>query len=435
MSQKSRAPAAEPREALHALLSAAIDAADPATALAPHLPEPPAGALIALGAGKAAASMAAALEARWTGPLRGVVVTRYGHAAKAPCARIEVLEAAHPEPDEAGRAATERLLAAADAAGPDDLVLCLLSGGGSALLTAPPPGVPFAEKQALTKALLASGAAIDEINAVRKHLSAVKGGRLVLRAAPARVLTLAISDVPGDDPAVIASGPTAPDPSTCAEARAVLRRYGVAVSDSVEAWLASAAAETPKPGDPRLASAAFVTIATPQTALERAAAAAEALGYAAHILSDRIEGEAREAAKTLGPIARAVAARGAPFAPPCVLLSGGETTVTLRGPAAPGACGGPNAEFALALAIALGGAARIHALSADTDGVDGAAEIAGAVVAPDTLARAAALGLSPRDALERHDAHGFFAALGDQVITGPTLTNVNDFRAMLIEAP
>lgn len=422
-----------PGAVLRALLDAAIEAARPAAALAPHLPPPPRGKLIVLGAGKAAGAMAAAVEAAFPGPLQGVVATPYGHGA--PCGRITVLEAAHPTPDEAGRVAARRILAAADAAGPDDLVLCLLSGGGSALLAAPPPGVALADLQAITERLLASGAPIDEINTVRKHLSEAQGGRLALRAAPAPVLTLAISDVPGDDPSVIASGPTAADPSTRAEALAILERRGAPLAAPVRAWLASAAAETPKPGDARLAASAITLIATPQRALERAAAAARERGYAAHILSDRIEGEAREVAKALGPIARAVAERGAPFAPPCVLLSGGETTVTLSPARRTGARGGPNAEFALALALALDGAPRIHALAADTDGVDGAAAVAGAVIGPDSLAEARRRGLDPRAALDGHDAHGFFGALGADVVTGPTLTNVNDFRAILIAAP
>lgn len=416
----------DPRSFLRDLFDAAVARADPAIALPRFLPPPPAGRTIVVGAGKAAASMAAAVEAAWDGPLTGLVVTRYGHGL--PTRAIEVVEAGHPMPDTAGSAAAARILALADSAGPDDLVLCLASGGGSALLAAPAAGVTLDDKQAVTRALLRSGATIHEINAVRKHLSAIKGGRLAERARPARVVTLAISDVPGDDPDVIASGPTVPDRSTLADARAVLARYGIEPPPAVAARLADPAAETPKPGDPAFERAEYRMIATPAEALDAAAERAAALGLTAPVLSDRIEGEAREVGKVLAALAREVAARGRPFAPPAVLLSGGETTVTVRGAGR----GGRNAEFLLGLALALDGAAGIWAIACDTDGIDGSEDNAGAIVTPDTLARARARGLDPAAMLADNDAYGFFAALGDLVVTGPTRTNVNDLRAVLV---
>lgn len=416
----------DPRTLLRDLFDAAVARADPAVVLPRFLPPPPRGRTIVIGAGKAAASMAAAVEAAWDGPLTGLVVTRYGHGA--PTRSIEVIEAGHPMPDAAGSAAAARILALADAAGPDDLVLCLVSGGGSALLAAPAPCVALADKQAVTRALLRSGATIHEINAVRKHLSAIKGGRLAERARPAKVVTLAISDVPGDDPDVIASGPTVPDRSTLADARAVLARHGIAPPPAVAARLVEPAAETPKPGDPVFERAEYRMIATPREALDAAAAHAARHGLAAPVLSDRIEGEAREVGKVLAAIALEVAERGRPFAAPAVLLSGGETTVTVRGQGR----GGRNAEFLLGLALALDGAAGIRAIACDTDGIDGSEDNAGAIVTPDTLARARARGLDPAAMLADNDAYGLFAALDDLVVTGPTRTNVNDFRAVLI---
>jgi len=379
-----------------------------------------------VGAGKAAAAMARAVEANWRGDLdrlSGLVVTRYGHGV--PCQRIEVIEAAHPVPDAAGAQAAERILRSVGGLSADDLVLCLISGGGSALLAMPAAGLTLADKQAVNRALLRSGAAIAEMNCVRKHLSAIKGGRLAAAAAPARVVSLLISDVPGDDPAIIASGPTVADPSTVADARAILERYGIDAPAAVRAHLAAAADETPKPGDPRLASAETHIIARPQDSLEAAAAAAQQAGITPIILGDAIEGEAREVARAMAETARQAARE---HQTPCVLLSGGETTVTVRGQGR----GGRNAEFLLALAIALDGAPGIFALACDTDGIDGSEDNAGAIITPDTLARAAALGLDPQARLDDNDGYGVFSALGDLVMTGPTLTNVNDFRAILI---
>ena len=410
------------------MFDAAIASAQPAVCIPPHLPPPPRGRLIVIGAGKASAAMAQTVEAHWPGPLSGLVVTRYGYAV--PCARIEIVEAAHPVPDAAGMAAAQRLLGLVDGLSPDDLVLCLVSGGGSALLPLPAPGLDLADKQALSRALLASGATISEMNCVRRHLSAIKGGRLAAACYPARVLTLLISDVPGDRPVDIASGPTVGDPTDCADALAILRRYGIEAPRAVFDLLESGRGESVKPDDPRLARAETRIIATPQAALEAAAQVARAAGFLPHILSDAIEGEARDVGKVLAAIAAQVAARGQPVAAPCVLLSGGETTVTVRGRGR----GGRNVEFLLSLGVSLAGHPRIHALAGDTDGVDGQEEIAGAYLAPDSLARAWDLGLRPKDMLDNNDGHGFFGALGDAVVTGPTLTNVNDFRAILIES-
>jgi hydroxypyruvate reductase len=418
----------DPRSFLCGLLDAAIAAANPDAILAPHLPAPPPGRTIVLGAGKAAAAMARAVERHMSGRVEGLVVTRYGHAV--PCARIEVVEAAHPVPDAAGRAAARRILEYAKSAGADDLVLCLISGGASALLALPADGLALEDKQAVNRALLASGADIAQMNTVRKHLSAIKGGRLAAAAHPARVLSLLISDVPGDDPAVIGSGPTVPDPSTFADALAILRQYGIEPPAAALEHLRAAKDETPKPGDSRLADARTVIVARPQASLEAAAARARAAGITPVILGDALEGEAREVGKVLAGIALQVRRHGQPAPPPCVLLSGGETTVTMRGRGR----GGRNAEFLLALAIHLSGAAGISALAADTDGIDGSEDNAGATLLPDTLARAGAKGLDARAMLADNDAYGFFAGLGDLVITGPTLTNVNDFRAILIEA-
>ena len=414
------------RDLLRSLFDAAVAAADPA-AVAAHLPPPPRGRCVAVGAGKGAAAMARAVERAWPETaLEGLVVVPYGHGA--PTSRIRVAEAAHPVPDGAGLAAAEEILSLAAGLGEDDLMLCLLSGGGSALLAAPAPGVSLADKRAVTGELLRSGATISEINCVRKHLSAVKGGRLAAAAWPARAVTLAISDVPGDDMATIASGPTVADPTAYAEARGVLDAYGIAPPPAVAAHLDAEPDETPKPGDPRLARSRAAVVTTPQAALEAAAAAAREAGFRPLILSDAVEGEARDVAGVHAAIARQIARRGQPAPPPCAVLSGGETTVTVSGPGR----GGRNTEFLLALALALDGEAGVYALAGDTDGIDGNADNAGAFVAPDTLARARAAGVDARAHLARNDSCGVFAALGDLLVTGPTLTNVNDFRVILV---
>jgi hydroxypyruvate reductase len=415
-----------PPTLLRQLFEAAVASAQAERCVPPHLPEPPTGRLLVVGAGKASAAMARAVEDRWEGPLSGLVVTRYGHAV--PCRRVEVVEAAHPVPDEAGLIAARRMLDLVRPLGPDDLVLCLISGGGSALLPLPAEGLTLADEQRVNRALLRLGATIREMNCVRRHLSAIKGGRLAAACHPARVVTLLISDVPGDDPIDIASGPTVADPTSCADALDIVRRYGIDAPAAVIDLLASGRGESVKPGDPRLANVEARLIATPQMALEAAARAAREAGLPAHILGDAIEGEAREVGRTMSGIALQVARYGQPFAPPCVLLSGGETTVTVRG----GGRGGRNVEFLLSLGIALDGHPQIHALAADTDGVDGVKEIAGAYLSPQSLARARALGMRPAERLADNDGHGFFEALGDSVVTGPTLTNVNDFRAVLI---
>jgi glycerate 2-kinase len=414
---------------LRRMFDAAVASAQPARCVPPHLPraeELGRGRLVVIGAGKASAAMAQAVEDHWRGPLSGLVVTRYGYGA--PCSRIEIVEAAHPVPDEAGLQAAQRLLQAVQGLRPEDIVLCLISGGGSALLPLPLPGLTLQDKQAVNRAMLASGATISEMNCVRRHLSAIKGGRLAAACHPARVITLLMSDVPGDRPLDIASGPTVADPTTCADALAIVRRHRLALPAAATALLESGRGESVKPGDHRLARAETRMIATPQAALEAAAAVAKDAGLAAHILGDAIEGEARDVAKVMGGIALQAAARHQPFAPPCVLLSGGETTVTVRGSGR----GGRNVEFLLSLALALDRHDGIHAIAGDTDGVDGQEEIAGAVIDPDTLARAEALGLRARQRLDDNDAHAFFEALGDSVVTGPTRTNVNDFRAILI---
>ncbi|MDQ2693904.1 MAG: glycerate kinase [Pseudomonadota bacterium] len=417
-----------PRELLRAMFDAAIAAAQPALCVPPHLPPPPQGRLIVIGAGKASAAMAQAVEAHWDGPLEGLVVTRYGYSV--PCRRLEIIEAAHPVPDAASLTAARRIRERVSGLTAEDRVLCLISGGGSALLVEPGPGLTLEDKQAVNKALLASGATISEMNCVRRHLSGIKGGRLAAACHPAPVVTLLISDVPGDNPIDIASGPTVADPTSCADALAILRRYGIPVPDRVRGLLESGGGETVKPGDPRLAGGEIHFVATPQLALEAAAALARQAGLAVHILGDSLEGEARDVGKVMAGIARQVARHGQPFAPPCVLLSGGETTVTVRGQGR----GGRNVEFLLALGVALDGHPQVHAIAGDTDGVDGQEEIAGAYLAPDTLERAWAQGIRPRDSLADNDGHGFFQALGDSVVTGPTLTNVNDFRAILITA-
>ena len=432
-------PGADPQAFLLELFRIAVQRAQPLHSMARHLPPVPKGRTLVLGAGKAGGSMAQALEALWPqdAPLSGLVVTRYHHIPPRPeglAQRIELVEAAHPVPDAAGLAAAERMLALTQGLTEDDLVLCLISGGGSALLTLPAEGLDLAEKQRINQELLASGAAIGEMNCVRKHLSRIKGGRLAAACHPAKVVTLTISDVPGDDPSVIASGPTVADASSCADALAVLDRYRIEVPAAVRAAFEAGALETPKPGDARFAGHEVHLIATPQQSLEAAAEAARAAGIAAHVLSDEVEGESREVGKVHAALARAVARRGQPFARPCVILSGGETTVTIRPrlPGAPKGRGGRAGEFCMGLAQALQGQQGVWALAADTDGIDGVEDNAGARVAPDTLARAAARGLRIADHLDRNDAYGFFEPLGDLVFTGPTNTNVNDFRALLI---
>ena len=415
-----------PRDLLRAMFDAAILAAQPARCLPPHLPAPPKGRTLVIGAGKASAAMAKAVEDNWPGPLSGIVVTRYGYAV--PCQQIEIVEAAHPIPDAAGLTAAKRILERVSALTPDDLVIALISGGGSSLLALPAPGLTLDDKQNVNRALLKSGATISEMNCVRRHLSAVKGGRLAAACHPAHVVTLLMSDVPRDQPMDIASGPTVDDPTTCEAALDVLRRYAIDVPDNVRRVLESGEGETVKAGDPRLARAEVRMIATPQRSLEAAATIADDAGVAPQILGDAIEGEARDVGKVMAGIALHVAAHGEPFAPNCVLISGGETTVTVRGDGR----GGRNVEFLLSLAIALDGEPGIYAIAGDTDGVDGMEEIAGAMVAPDTLARAWAQSIRPKDSLANNDGHGFFEALGDSIVTGPTLTNVNDFRAILV---
>jgi glycerate 2-kinase len=400
-----------------------------------HMPKPVSGRTIVVGAGKASAAMARAFEEAWTGPLEGLVVTRQGHIV--PCEHIEIVEASHPVPDRAGEEAARRILDLARGLGPQDQLVCLISGGGSALLALPAPGLTLNDKQAVTRALLRSGATIGEINTVRKHLSAIKGGRLAAAAAPARVVTLAISDVPGDDPAVIASGPTVPDPTTFADARAVLAKYRIEQPTAVIAHLEAAAEETPKPETPVFANARFELIASPQQALEAAAKAALRRNVVPVVLSDRVEGEARDVAAVHAALALQLRAGrfriGSDIVSlPAVLLSGGETTVTVRG----GGRGGRNAEFLLGFAAALANdpavGEGIAALACDTDGIDGTEDNAGAIVYPNTISRAAAQGIAIQEALAQNDGYGFFAALGDLVVTGPTLTNVNDFRAILV---
>jgi glycerate 2-kinase len=414
------------RNLLRRMFDAAIDAAQPSRCVPPHLPPRPRGRLVVIGAGKASAAMARAVEDHWQGELSGLVVTRYGHGV--PCDRIEIVEAAHPVPDAAGLRAAARVLERVADLSPDDVVLCLISGGGSSLLTLPIEGLTLEDKQAVNRALLHSGAGIREMNCVRRHLSAIKGGRLAAACHPAKVVTLLISDVPGDDPIDIASGPTVPDPTRCSDALDIVRRYGIELPLGALEILTSGRGETVKPGDPRLRDAETRVIATPQVALEAAAAVARDAGIPAHILGDSIEGEAKDVGKAMAGIALQIAKHRQPFEPPCVLLSGGETTVTLRGQGR----GGRNVEFLLSLGVALEGRPGIHAMAGDTDGVDGLGEAAGAYLAPDSLTRAWKLGIKPKASLADNDGHGFFQALGDAVVTGPTLTNVNDFRGILI---
>ena len=414
----------DPGVFLRALFARAIEVADPMRSIAHHLPPRPPGRVVVVGAGKASARMAEAVEAAW-GPCEGLVITRHGHAR--PCQGIEVVEAGHPLPDAAGLAASARMLALVSGLGAGDLVLALISGGASALLEVPAEGITPDDLRALNAALLASGAPISQVNLVRRHVSRVKGGRLAAAAWPARMLGLMISDVPGDDPAQIGSGPTVGDTSVPEQAREVLARRNIDTPAAVRAALALPAG-TVRPDDPRLSKVRNVVIASPAQSLAAAAGLARAQGIEACILGDRIEGEARAVAAEQARLGlRLQKGRRRPL----VLLSGGELTVTRRGDG----IGGPNAEFALALALALDGAPGIHAIACDSDGIDGAAEVAGAIVTPETLARARAAGVDPRAALARNDAHGFFATVGGQVITGPTLTNVNDFRAVLIQPP
>jgi glycerate 2-kinase len=410
----------KPEALLRAMFDAAVAVADPMRSLATYLPPKPHGRVVVIGAGKASARMAEAVEAAW-GPCEGLVITRYGYGR--PCKGIEIVEAAHPVPDEAGVRATARLLDLLGTCGPEDFVLALISGGGSALLIHPADGIALAEKQALTQALLASGAPIGEINGIRKEISAVKGGRLAVAAHPARMLALLISDVPGDNPGDIASGPTVGHAGDAARALAALRKWGVTPPPSIRAFL-EAGGDPVRPDDPRLDRVENVIVAAPSQSLRAAADLAQAQGYEVELLGDALEGEARDVARAHA--ARALAAKG-----PRVILSGGELTVTRRGDG----IGGPNAEYALALSEALDGAPGIHAIACDTDGVDGAAEVAGALIGPDTLTKARAAGLDASHALSANDAHSFFAGIDGQVVTGPTLTNVNDFRAILIAPP
>jgi hydroxypyruvate reductase len=415
------------RAALRTLFDVAVAAVDPRKILAAHLPAQPRGRCIVVGCGKSAAVMAAALEDAWPGvPLEGSVITRYGH--RVPTRRIEVIEASHPVPDANSERGARRLLERVHGLGAEDFVLALISGGGSALCAAPTASLTLADKQAINRALLASGATISEMNCVRKHLSAIKGGRLAAAARPARVVTLAISDVPGDDPAVIASGPTVADPTSFADARAIIARYAIATPAAVTARLSQTEDETPKPGE--LDNAEFRLIATPMMALAKMAEAARGMGLDVLVLGDALEGEAREVGTVMAGIARSVRNHGEPLRAPAVVLSGGETTVTLG--SGPAGHGGRNTEFLLACALALGGVGGIWAIAGDTDGLDGMDDIAGAIVTPDTLARARAAGLEPRLMLAGHDSHTVFDTLGDALRTGPTLTNVNDVRAILI---
>lgn len=426
----SPAKPTDPRALLRQMFDAAVAAAQPALCLGAHLPPAPKGRTLVIGAGKASAAMARAFEDLWTArdnsPLEGLVVTRYGY--QVPCRHIEIVQAAHPVPDAAGQQVAQRIRALVTGLTADDLVVALMSGGGSALLVAPGEGLTLADKQAVNAALLASGATISEMNCVRRHLSGIKGGRLGAACHPAQLLTLLISDVPGDAPMDIASGPTVADATTCAQALDIIARYQIQLTPAARQLLESGAGETVKPGDTRLQASQVRLIATPQLALEAAARVAQAAGFTPYILGDSLEGESRDVAKVLGGMTRQVLLHGQPSKAPCLLLSGGETTVTLRGQGR----GGRNVEFLLALGLALADTSGVYALAGDTDGVDGAEEIAGALLAPDTLARAWAQGMNPRGFLDNNDAHSFFQALGDSVITGPTLTNVNDFRAILI---
>ena len=417
-----------PETLLRDMFAAAVAAAQPSKRIPLFLPEPPKkGRTLVIGAGKASAAMGKAFDEHWPGELSGLIVTRYGYDV--PCERIETVQAAHPVPDAAGEAAARRMLDLVQGLSEDDLVVCLVSGGGSALLSAPGPGLTLEDKQAVNKALLRCGATIHEMNCLRKHLSAVKGGRLAAAAAPARVVNLLISDVPGDDPAVIASGPTVPDPTTFDDARAIVAKYGIDLPAPVQALLDAGEDETPKPDDPVFDRVETHLIALPQASLEAAAEVARAAGITPLILGDALEGEARDLGVEHAELARKTLAGNGPATPPCVLLSGGETTVTIRGD---GGRGGRNTEYLLGMAVALDGASGIHAIACDTDGVDGSEDNAGAVIGPDSLSRAAGAGMDAKALLDANDAYGFFQGVGDLVECGPTLTNVNDFRAMLV---
>lgn len=419
-----------PETLLRDMFAAAVAAAQPSKRIPLFLPEPPKGGrTLVIGAGKASAAMAKAFEDHWPGDLSGLIVTRYGYDV--PCKRIETVEAAHPVPDAAGEAAARRMLDMVQGLSEDDLVVCLISGGGSALLSAPGPGLTLEDKQAVNRELLRCGATIHEMNCLRKHLSAVKGGRLAAAAAPARIVNLLISDVPGDDPAVIASGPTVPDPTTFDDARAIVAKYAIKLPDAVQALLDAGQDETPKPDDPAFKRVETHLIALPQASLEAAAEVAQAAGVTPLILGDALEGEARDLGIEHAQLARDTMAGKGPAATPCVLLSGGETTVTIRGD---GGRGGRNTEYLLGMAVALDGAEGIHAIACDTDGVDGSEDNAGAVIGPDSLARARDAGLDAKALLDVNDAYGFFQGVGDLVECGPTLTNVNDFRALLVLA-
>ncbi|WP_017906331.1 glycerate kinase type-2 family protein [Pseudomonas asplenii] len=415
----------DPQEFLRQLFATAIDAAHPQHVLEPFLPKDRSGRVIVIGAGKAAAAMAEVVERCWQGEVRGLVVTRYGHGAR--CERIEVVEAAHPVPDAAGLAVARRVLALVSDLEEHDRVIFLLSGGGSALLALPAPGISLADKQAINKALLKSGATIGEMNCVRKHLSAIKGGRLARACWPASVYTYAISDVPGDEATVIASGPTVGDPTTSADALAILARHAIEVPTAVRDWLHSAESETVKPGDECLSRSHFQLIARPQQSLEAAAVKARQAGFSPLILGD-LEGESREVAKVHAGIARQIVQHGQPLPAPCVILSGGETTVTVRG----NGRGGRNAEFLLSLTDSLKGLPGVYALAGDTDGIDGSEDNAGALMTPDSYRRAQSLGLNASDELDDNNGYGYFAALDALVVTEPTRTNVNDLRAILI---
>ncbi|TDH38497.1 glycerate kinase [Pseudohoeflea suaedae] len=418
------------RAALRALFDVGLKAADPAVCVPPHLPAPPEGRTIVIAAGKAAASMARAVEDNFQGHIEGIAVTRYGHGTE--CRIIEVIEASHPVPDDRGEVAARKLMQTVTGLGPDDLVLCLISGGGSALLGLPAEGLTLKQKKAINKALLASGAPIGEMNTVRKHLSAIKGGRLAQAAHPARVVTLGISDVPGDDPSVIASGPTVADKTTLADALDVIARFSIAISEEVRAHLDDPGSETPKPGDPVFEGNSYVLIARPADMVEAVARAGRLMGYDVISLGADIEGEAREVGKAQARMALDLAEKMKPDARPVLIVSGGETTVTVD---RPGGRGGRNCEYLLALAVALDGDPRICALACDTDGIDGSEDNAGAIIDPGTLYRAEARGLKPAKYLADHDSYTLFSATGDLVMTGPTLTNVNDLRLILISPP
>ncbi|MEK9752197.1 MAG: glycerate kinase [Rhodospirillaceae bacterium] len=418
----------DPKALLDRIFKAAVAAADPKLCVPLHLPEPPKGRTLVIGAGKASAVMAQAVEENWPADkaLSGLVITRYGYAK--PCTRIEIVEAAHPVPDQAGLDAARRMVDLVKGLGPDDLCLALISGGASALLTLPAPPLTLADKQAVNQALLRSGATITEMNCVRKHLSAIKGGRLARAAAPARLSSLLISDVPGDEPGVIGSGPTVPDPTTYADALAIVRRRGMKLPAAAQALLDAGADESPKPGDAAFANTDVRMTARPAASLAAAEAVAAAAGFNVILLGDALEGEARDVAHEHADLARAIRAGNGPVKTPAVVLSGGELTVTMKGQGR----GGPNGEYMLAMAIALDGAEGIHAIACDTDGIDGSEDNAGATIGPDTLARARAAGLDAAAFLAENDSYGFFEKTGDLVMSGPTYTNVNDFRALIV---